>query len=237
MMRIAVCDDNTEFLNRAVGMVKKWSDLSGTPVEIYSFDNGDSLLAKNASVRMDVVFLDIIMPLQTGMDAARELRRSDNAVKIIFLTSSPEFALESYEVKAQGYLLKPVSYEKIKEVLDDVCLSFAEEPKNTVLKTTFGYQKIYFHDIEYAEAQNKRVIFYMQNGRVIYAVDPLYSLEEKLTEDDGFFKCHRSYLVYMPSVDHFDASEIYLKSGRNIPIARGYTKAFKEAYFSMMFRD
>ena len=77
----------------------------------------------------------------------------------------------------------------------------------------------------------------MRNGRVIYAVDPLYSLEEKLTEDDGFFKCHRSYLVYMPSVDHFDASEIYLKSGRNIPIARGYTKAFKEAYFSMMFRD
>ena len=56
MMRIAVCDDNTEFLNRAVDMVKKWSDLSGTPVEIYSFDNGDSLLAKNASVRMDVVF-------------------------------------------------------------------------------------------------------------------------------------------------------------------------------------
>ena len=77
----------------------------------------------------------------------------------------------------------------------------------------------------------------MQNGRVIYAVDPLYSLEEKLTEDDGFFKCHRSYLVYMPNVDHFDASEIYLKSGRSIPIARGYTKAFKEAYFSMMFRD
>lgn len=132
MMRIAVCDDNTEFLNRAVDMVKKWSDLSGTPVEIYSFDNGDSLLAKNASVRMDVVFLDIIMPLQTGMDAARELRRSDNAVKIIFLTSSPEFALESYEVKAQCYLLKPVSYEKIKEVLDDVCLSFAEEPKNNL---------------------------------------------------------------------------------------------------------
>lgn len=56
MMRIADCDDNTEFLNRAVDMVKKWSDLNGTPVEIYSFDNGDSLLAKNASVRMDVVF-------------------------------------------------------------------------------------------------------------------------------------------------------------------------------------
>ncbi len=237
MMRIAVCDDNADFLLHAVAMIEKWSGDSEIPVEIYQFDNGDSLIAKNSAVRMDIVFLDIIMPLQNGIDAAKELRRSDNAVKIVFLTSSPEFALESYEVKAQGYLLKPVTYEKIKETLDECSLAFNAEPKNTVLKTPFGYQKIYFHDIEYAEAQNKRVVFYLRTGKVIYAVDPLYAIEERFTECDGFFKCHRSYLVYMPNVDHFSTTEIYLKSGRNIPIARGYGKAFKEAYFSMMFQD
>ena len=237
MIRIAVCDDNADFLMHAVAMIEKWSEQSGIPAEIYRFDNGDSLLAKYAAMRLDIIFLDIIMPLQTGMDTAKELRKSDNAVKIIFLTSSPEFALESYEVKAQGYLLKPITYEKMKDTLDECSLAFNAEPENTVLKTTFGYQKIYFHDIEYAEAQNKRVVFYLRTGKVVYAVDPLYSLEKKFTESSGFFKCHRSYLVYMPNVDHFGTTEICMKSGRIIPIARGYGKAFKEAYFSMMFRD
>ena len=61
------------------------------------------------------------MPLLNGMDAARELRQRDKSVKIIFLTSSPEFALESYEVKAQGYVLKPIAYDKLKKLLDEMC--------------------------------------------------------------------------------------------------------------------
>ena len=127
--------------------------------------------------------------------------------------------------------------EKIKATLDDCSLSFVSEPKNTVLKTAFGYQKIYFHDIEYAEAQNKRVIFHLRGGKEICAADTLHSIEERFTEEDGFFKCHRSYLVYMPNVDRFGTTELRMKSGSSIPIARGYGKAFKEAYFSMMFRD
>ena len=166
MIRIAVCDDNLEFLERESELIERWSEQSRIPVEIFRFDNGDALIAKNNSVRMDIIFLDIIMPLQNGIDTARELRQSDPVVKIIFLTSSPEYALESYDVKARGYLLKPVSYDKIREVLDDCCYIYNEEPKNIILKTPFGYQKVFFHDIEYAEAQNKKVNFYLQNGKM-----------------------------------------------------------------------
>ena len=237
MIRVAVCDDSPEFLQRAVNMVERWSEQSGTPAEIYRFDNGDALLAKNAITHMDIIFLDIIMPLQSGIDTAKELRQSDNAVKIIFLTSSPEFALDSYEVKAQGYLLKPVTYEKVKETLDECSHSFDEEPKNIVLKTAFGYQKLYFHDIEYLEAQNKRVVFYLRTGKTVEAAESLHSLEERLSINDGFFKCHRSYLVYIPNVDNFSMTDITTKSGRSIPIARGYSKAFKDAYFAVVFKD
>ena len=237
MLKIAVCDDSPEFLQLAVDMVERWTEQSRIQTEIYRFDNGDALLAKNAVTHMDIIFLDIIMPLQSGIDTAKELRQSDNAVKIIFLTSSPEFALDSYEVKAQGYLLKPVTYEKVKETLDECSHSFDEEPKNIVLKTAFGYQKLYFHDIEYAEAQNKRVVFFLRTGKTVEAAQPLHSLEDRITENDGFFKCHRSYLVYLPNVDHFSMTEIITKTGRSIPIARGYGKAFKEAYFAFVFRD
>ena len=237
MIRIAVCDDSPEFLQQAVNMVERWSEESGVPAEIFRFDNGDALLAKNAVTHMDIIFLDIIMPLQSGIDTAKELRQSDKAVKIIFLTSSPEFALDSYEVKAQGYLLKPATYEKVKETLTECSHTFEEEPKNIVLKTAFGYQKLYFHDMEYAEAQNKRVVFYLRTGKTVESAESLHSLEDRLCLNDGFFKCHRSYLVYLPNVDHFSMTEIITKSGRSIPIARGYGKAFKEAYFAFVFRD
>ena len=237
MIRIAVCDDSPEFLQQAVNMVERWSEESEVPAEIYRFDNGDALLAKNAVTHMDIIFLDIIMPLQSGIDTAKELRQSDKAVKIIFLTSSPEFALDSYEVKAQDYLLKPVTYEKVKETLTECSHTFEEEPKNIVLKTAFGYQKLYFHDMEYAEAQNKRVVFYLRTGKTVESAESLHYLEDRLCLNDGFFKCHRSYLVYLPNVDHFNMTEIITKSGRSIPIARGYGKAFKEAYFAFVFRD
>ena len=110
MLRIGVCDDDKEFLQRLVQMIHIWSDHSGIPTELYPFDNGDELISKNAAFRMDIILLDIVMPLLNGMDTARELRAQDTAVKIIFLTSSPEFALESYEVRAQDYLLKPITW-------------------------------------------------------------------------------------------------------------------------------
>lgn len=143
MLKIGICDDSKIFLICAEKLIRKWSDERRIPVKIYTFNNGDKLVAANTEERLDIIFLDIIMPLLNGMDAARELRQRDKSVKIIFLTSSPEFALESYEVKAQGYVLKPIAYDKLKELLDECAQSFAEEPKNMVIKTVTGYQNCY----------------------------------------------------------------------------------------------
>lgn len=237
MIKIAICDDDRECLVVTKQMLDNWISGSNIPAEIYSFDNGDALIAKSDKDKLDIVFLDIFMPLLNGIDTARELRSRDKTLKIIFLTSSPEFALESYSVKAADYCLKPVQYEKIKEIMDDCALERKIEPKNIMIKTVCGYQRIYFHDIEYIEAQNKQVVFFLRSGRLLEASEPLYAFEAKLLNEDGFFKCHRSYLVYIPNVDNFSSSEIKTKSGRNIPIARGVGKAFGEAYFSFMFRD
>lgn len=237
MIRIAVCDDDADCLSTTAQMIEKWSTESGIPVEIYRFDNGDALLNKTAALCMDIIFLDIIMPLLDGIETARELRQNNKVAKIIFLTSSPEFALQSYEIKAQDYLLKPISFPRIKEVLDECSPIFHREPKNIVLKTSYGYQKLYFHDIEYAEAQNKKVIFHLRSGKSVVTAEALNALENRLLGEDGFFKSHRSYIIYLPNIDHFNTADITTKSGKNIPIARGYGKAFQEAYFALMFQE
>ena len=237
MLRVGLCDDDKGYMEELTDMVRQWAKENKLKIELFSCDNGDKLLAQSTASHMDIVILDIVMPLLNGMDTARELRAQDTAVKLIFLTSSPEFALESYEVKAQDYLLKPVSYDRLREALDACCQMLCAEPKNMVLKTSFGFQKLYFGDVEYAEAQIKRVVFHLRTGREVDTPEPLHSLEDKLVSEDGFFKCHRSYLVYLPNVDHFNSTEIIMRSGRCVPIARGYAKAFQEAYFAQMFRE
>ncbi len=237
MLRIAICDDNEDFIKDAVYMIEKWVEETGMQVKISCFNNGDDLIVQNTIHRMDIIFLDIIMPLLNGMEIAKELRKRDSAISIIFLTSSPEFALESYEVKARGYLLKPIDYGRLKELLDDCSYSSSAEAKNLVLKIKYGYQKLYYQDIEYIEAQNKTIIFHMRNGKNIETTETLSSFANRLNDSEGFFKCHRSYIVYFPNIDHFSMTEIITKSGYRVPIARGYGKAFQEAYFAFMFQN
>lgn len=235
MIRLAVCDDETQCVNSTRRLIEQWSANCGTPVKISCFDHGDALLENIRCTRTDVILLDIMMPFLNGMDTAREIREIDKAAKIVFLTSSPEFALESYSVKASGYIIKPVSYEQLSEVLSDCTAALREEPEHLLLKSAHGYHKIYLHDIEYIEAQNKQVVFFLDLCRSLIITEPLYSFENKLLAKDGFFKCHRSYIVSMSHVDSFSSTEIAMKSGCRVPIARGSGKAFQDAYFSYMF--
>ncbi len=237
MLRIAICDDDEKSLADTKKMLLSWSVSTSSQTQVDCFDNGDSLLSELENARYDMIFLDIIMPLMSGMDVAKELRDRDKTVKIIFLTSSPEFALQSYSVKATDYCLKPLVIERLKEIMDDYIVFHRHEPESLTLKTTNGYQKIYLHDIEYIEAQNKRVLFFLKSDKNVEVTQPLYSFEIGLSHNKGFFKCHRSYLVYLLNVDHFSNTEIKTKSGRRIPIARGYGKAFQDAYFAIMFQE
>ena len=236
-MNIAICDDDLLYMNQVKEMIEIWGKEHHQDVSIYLFNHGDALINSYQKSHIEVILLDIMMPLLNGMETAHEIRKNDSVVKIIFLTSSPEFALESYEVRAQGYILKPVSQEKLSKELNELAIQYDEEPKHLILKTAFGYQKQYFHDIEYIEAQNKRVLFHLCSGQTLEIPEPLNHFEQQLLNTDGFFKCHRSYLVYLPNVNHFNNNELTTRSGQTIPIARGYGKAFKEAYFSTLFAE
>lgn len=237
MIRLAICDDEVQCLDSTRRMIEQWSERCSIPVQIGCFDNGDALLQSIRRTRTDIVFLDIMMFLLNGMDTAREIREIDKAVKIVFLTSSPEFALESYSVKANGYILKPFSDKQLSEVLNDCTAALEEKSEHLLLKSTDGYHKIHLHEIEYIEAQNKNVIFFLRSGRSLTSTEHLRVFENKLLTKDGFFKCHRSYIISMSQVNSFSLSEIKMKSGGCVPIARGSGKAFQNAYFSFMFNE
>ena len=202
----------------------------------------------------DVAFLDnlhrMIMPLVNGMDTARELRQSDTAVRLVFLTSSPEFALESpiifttaydeyaiqaFKYNSFDYLLKPVTYERLAQLLDELSSLRPAATEELVIKTSFGYHALRLSDIEYAEARNKHVVFHLRDGRDIEALEPFRSIEDQLAQNATFFKCHRSYQVNLRNIDHFNRTDIVMRSGACIPLARSCKQGFQDAYFAARF--
>ena len=180
MLKIIACDDDVAFLDNLHRMINRWSAETGTAVDVALVTRGEDLLARHAASRADIIMLDMIMPLVNGMDTARELRQSDTAVHLVFLTSSPEFALESYEVRAFDYLLKPVTYERLAQLLDELSSLRPAATDELVIKTSFGYHALRLSDIEYAEARNKHVIFHLRDGRDIEALGRVHTARAQL---------------------------------------------------------
>ena len=237
MFEIIICDDDDACLDQTGQLVNDWCATVTAPVRVKTIDNGEELLGYCRQNTPDIILLDIMMPVFSGMDAAKAIREHNSTSKIIFLTSSPEFAIESYDVNATGYLLKPVDKDRLHRLLDQ-CLSMIPKPMDSVtLHTSAGYQNIYLHNIECLEAQNKKIIFTLSNGQKVETISTLSCYEKLLSLEKGFFKCHRSYIVSIPNTDHFNSTEVLTRSGLAVPIARGYAKAFRDAYFDYMFQE
>ncbi len=117
-MKIAVCDDDIQCIAQVCALLEQWSQQKKIALTLYHFSDGDELLRAPQKHCMDLLILDIIMPLLSGLDTAKELRNKDDHTPIIFLTSSKEYAVDSYEVHALHYLLKPVSPTQLFDSMD-----------------------------------------------------------------------------------------------------------------------
>ncbi|MBQ8474371.1 MAG: response regulator transcription factor [Clostridia bacterium] len=234
MIRIAVCDDSVMFLHQIKQNIDSWKNAPAS-IHLDVFENGDSLIRAHSNSPYDIILLDIVMPLINGLETAKEIREKDKNVKLVFLTSSPEFALESYSVKASNYILKPLDHFKFTACLTELIEEIKDKQKCIHLKSGDTFYRVELSVIEYAEAQNKNVLFYLSDGRCIKTAEPLYTYEKYLNAEERFFKCHRSYIVNMDFINTYTQKEIKMHSGDVIPISRNSAKDFENAYFSAVF--
>ena len=234
MLKIAICDDDKAFLFQIKSFIQHWGNQPNNLI-IQTFEDGDTLIHAHTASPFDIIILDVVMPLLNGIETAREIREHDKSVKLAFLTSSPEFAVESYTVKANNYLLKPIDPLKLYYCLDEFQTEIKQTTQTIIIKTNNAVQKVELNSIEYMEAQNKHVLFVLSDGRTIQGIEPLYAYEDKLMFIDGFFKCHRSYIVNLHHIDTYTPKEIKMRSGCLIPISRKCHHEFETAYFSCIF--
>lgn len=234
MLRIAICDDMPDFLRSAKQCVLQWPNMPDALI-IDVFDNADALIAAHSVTPFHIILLDVVMPLLGGMEAAGEIRQHDKSVKIVFLTSSPEFAVDSYRVKANDYLLKPLESEELYRCLDDLLDDIRRNTKRVLVRDRHAVHQVELQNIDFIESDNKCIHFYLANGMTLTTSEPLYSYEDKLLLADGFFKCSRSYIVNIHRIYSFTSKEIRMRSGYRIPISRSCQKEFEAAYFATLF--
>ena len=230
-MRIAICDDDEWELFQLQKLLKEYQLSREISADCRFFHNSTDFLCEIEGGEYDVILLDVLMPGINGVQAARELREMDKNVKIIFVSSSPEFALESYSVGAYYYLIKPIDANALFPLLDKaVSELMIQQEQGFVLKNRKCVVKVPFQRLAYVEVINKTVSFHLADGTVHEITAALADFEEKLLSRPEFFKTHRSYLVNLGHVEAIRGNCVMTKNGESIPISRQRRSLVQDAY-------
>lgn len=237
-MKIAICDDDRQELTHIVSLLEQYQQTNIEKLSIHPFSSSFELAVSARAERYDLYLLDIIMPGLDGMELAREIRSFDRAADLIFLTTSPEFAVESYTVKATNYLMKPVSEKQLSAALDDICQAREKEQGSTILlKSTIGVHKIRLSGVMYVEAQGRKVIYYLVNGEEIICTDRFSSVCEQLLPYREFILVHRSFLVNMNYIRVIRNTDLQMQNGTTLPLAQRRVTEIRKHYLAFQMEE
>ena len=234
-MYIAVCDDQREELDKLVQLLHEWQASRKAAIHWKTFRSGAALLDAAEKERFTLYLLDIMMPGTDGIASAREIRSIDDTAEIIFLTTSPEFAYESYGVRALDYLLKPVRAEKLFPILDKLLVRERKPQDGLTLKCGSTLIRIPFSQLVYVEANHKHLYFNLTDGSVREVYGTLKEYELSLLSRPEFMQTHRSYIVNMLQVSELSPTCVKTFSGRTLPVSRLQFQQLQKDYMKLLF--
>lgn len=237
MIKIAFCDDDMEVLHQMNELLDRYRVEWNEDITYAAFQSPFELLTEiEKGIRPDILFLDVVMPGQNGMDVAKEIRQYDTNMKIIFLTSSPEFAVESYSVGAYFYQLKPIWEESFFRLMDAVLAECEKKKKNSlILRSKDGITRIDLQQLEYCEVLGRKLLFHLENGAVLESAGSLDDLAGQLMQYSNFFRPHRSFLVNMEYIQNISSRSIKMVNDVEIPIPHGKCSEIKNTYMEYAF--
>lgn len=232
---LAICDDDREDLDAVLSLLEAWRETRGAGLRCKAFQSAVELLEAARQERFTLYLLDVMMPGMDGLEAAREIRRSDDAAEIVFLSTSPGFAYESYGVRALNYLLKPVEKNKLFSVLDDLSLQEQKNSEALTLKAGATFVRVPYAQISYAEVIGKHVYFHLTDGNVREVSASLKDVESMLLPRPEFMRIHRSYIVNMFQVEQLSSAGLRTFQGQSLPVSRLSYPQLQKDYMALLF--
>lgn len=236
-MQIAIIDDDRGQIEYLSALAAEWAKGAGEAARLCAFESAEEFLFAYSEDRsFDILLLDVEMGKMDGVALAKEIRKDNRTVQIIFVTGYYEYIGDGYDVSALHYLLKPATPEKLFPVLNRAAENLRYRQKALVAADGGQTVRIPLADIVYLEAARNYVEIHSAEG-VCRIKSTLAGIEQEL--DGTFFKCRRSFVAGLRYVRKVTKTAVFLAERPGappveIPLARGLYDALNRALMSRL---
>ena len=226
---IAIIDDEQvqrEYLLTIIDLWKKSSELN-----IKTFHNAESFLFDYEDNKdYDILLLDIEMDKINGIELAQKVRKDNERVQIIFITGFADYMSMGFDVSALHYLMKPVSKEKLHQVLDKAVSLLSKKESNIIIKVDGQNTIIKLSDIVYVESFGHYISINTVDKKEYTIKIGINKFVEEL--DKSFVIPHRSYIVNLKYVKTITKNSIILDDNKEIPMAKNNFDDINKAFIN-----
>lgn len=236
MIKIAVCDDEKIFRDDCCNRINLFCKIEIIDAVVDIYNSGTDILnsLRRDKKIYDIIYLDIIMDDMSGIDVAREIRKFDLEVKIIFVSISNDYILDGYDVMASNYLIKDNKMEKFNYVLNKAIETIDYNSREYLLISNVNLiRRVELRKIEFIEVLNRTLTVHTEdeiisfNGKIIDIVKKLNC--------NNFILTHRSYLVNLAKIGEISTSKVKLMSGKEVLLSRLRSRGVKKSYLKFLF--
>ncbi len=240
-MRIAICDDDelcraqlTFHLDNYI-VTHEAQELS---YFVFSCAK-DLLIASEAQSGFDVYILDIMMPDTNGIELGMKLRQNHDKGIIIYLTASKDFAIDSYNTKASGYLLKPVMEEQLTPLLEEAYATIISQAHDGILvKTKNGLVRISLDCILYVELSKRIVIYHLTNNHSEESTTlriPFAEAMQELLNDKRFVLCSKGMIVNLSHIVRIEDTQVTFSGNYNVYFSKKICQTIRSLWTDFYF--
>lgn len=233
MNKILLCEDNPADLEKAREQIEAAAETYPEESMLEICQTAEACRAYLKSEVPDLVFMDIFMAETSGVDLAREIRSLSTDAKIVFLTSSNEFAAESYEVGAMDYILKPPTQSQVKKVFENYMKTQKSQRRYILVKRGRDEVRIEEAGILYVRTIGNETSIHTKTG-VIRAYYPLREIEKQL-DVSRFLKVRKGLITSMDYIESMEGDYCVLKNGEEYAISRKNKSENRKKFYDYQF--
>ena len=235
-MRIAIVDDLDTERTLLRERLERQLSLRGVEAEILEFDSGETFLTAEKERRFTAAFLDIYMEGLSGMDAARELRKTDADCLLVLTTTSTDHALEGFQVRALHYLVKPFSEKELSDLLDEMLSKLPRPEPFLTVKVSGSNIRLRYQDIISAEHFAHMISIRTTAGKTLATRQSFKTFTEPLRKDPRFFVCGRGVIVNLEHAADFQDAAFCMTDGSHVYVNQDLLKPARQVFMEFLLQ-
>jgi Response regulator of the LytR/AlgR family len=230
LYKIAICDDDSTFINLLKIKVKKYCKTFDLDIEIIEYNRGEELLEACIKNKFDLVLLDIEMPEISGINVASRLCSLGHSSEIIFISGFEDYVYESIKYKPFRFIRKKYINQELPEALKAFSVLVKNSFNNYLFSTKEGTIIWNINDILYMEVFQHYIYVHSSNSSI--KVRGSLDKYEKEFQKWGFIRIHKSYLVSYKHIYSVNPTEVILMNRMKLPLSRRKNEEVKEKFIN-----